>query len=121
MRSLLTLTGIASLAWCSAALAVSDRDVARFVQLSERFNAKLARPETAGLNAGQLRFRGKCILERLEQSHGGDGVAAVMSLMQVLSTSAEFDDPTVVSFNATYGSAYKSATRECLNQARAAG
>lgn len=100
------------------ALAVSDADVRQFVQLSDRFNAKLSRSETAGLSAAQRQLRGQCILERLEQSHGAPGVAALMSLMQVLASGAEFDDPTVVDFNAQYGSAYNAATRNCLTLAR---
>lgn len=100
------------------AFAVTDGDVARFVTLSERFNSQLSRSAIEGLNAGQQQVRANCILQRIEERFGTQGVAAVMNLMQVLASGTEFDDPTIVEFNKRFGGPYDKAARNCLKVAR---
>ncbi|MEM7614052.1 MAG: hypothetical protein AAF245_03335, partial [Pseudomonadota bacterium] len=85
--------------WAAPVPAVENRTVDRFLRLSDRFQTQLPRSEVKNLPQSAKRARAVCILSRFEEGFGADGVRALMNLMNVLSTGAEFDDPTIVAFN----------------------
>lgn len=97
--------------------AVSDGEIANFVKRSDAFQKKLPRSRVLNLSAPQRRARAACILGNMEERHGSQGVGAVMQLMSVLSQGAEFDDPTIVSFNEAFGSDYDRIVAQCTRTA----
>ncbi len=101
----------------SASLAVDNGTVDRFLRLSERFQSQLPGSQVQRLPVGAKRDRAVCILSRFEDRFGNNGVRALMNLMNVLSTGAEFDDPTIVAFNEQFGSEYDRAERQCTRAA----
>lgn len=117
-KARLTAGMVLALVAAAPAGAADPGTVDRFVALSDRFQAQLARPQTAGFSAGQKRDRAVCILTRFEGEFGADGVASLMRLMDVLSRSPEFDDPTVVAFNDRYGGVYAATVEDCTQAAR---
>ncbi len=100
------------------AMAVTDGEIGRFVELSDRFNAKLPRHTFSGFSDDQKRARATCILMGFEGRFGSEGVSALMDLMSVLARGAQFDDPTIVSFNGRFGSVYDSLVDQCTRRAR---
>ncbi|WP_112322368.1 hypothetical protein [Oceanibium sediminis] len=92
---------------------VENRTVERFVRLSQAFHDQLPRSGIAGLSPAAQRARAVCILSRFETGYGPDGVAALMRLMSVLSSGAEFDDPSIVAFNERFGGSYDRIVGEC--------
>lgn len=99
------------------AAAVEGRTVERFMRLSDRFHTQLPRSEVVSLSRRAKRARAVCILSRFEEGFGPDGVRALMNLMNVLSTGAEFDDPTIVAFNERFGRQYDRTERQCTRAA----
>jgi len=109
------------LGWAMAAgpaTAVDSAAVSRFLTMSDRFHAQLPGSPVAGLADQQRRTRAVCILTRFEEGFGAQGVPALLSLMDVLSKGAQFDDPTIIEFNERYGADYERIQAECTRQAR---
>ena len=101
----------------AAASAQTREQIARFMQLSDRFDAQLPRPRTARMSDRAKRARAVCILSGFEGRYGGEGLESVMALMQVLARGAEFDDPTIVAFNDAYGQSFNRLVTRCTNRA----
>lgn len=100
------------------AAAVDSAAVSRFLTMSDRFHAQVPGSLVAGLSDQQRRVRAVCILTRFEEGFGARGVPALLSLMDVLSKGAQFDDPTIIEFNERYGADYQRIQAECTRQAR---
>jgi len=98
--------------------AVDNGTVDRFLRLSERFQSQLPGSRVLSLSPAAKRDRAVCILSRFEDGFGNNGLQALMSLMNVLSRGAEFDDPTIVAFNERVGTEYDRAERQCTRSAR---
>ncbi|MEO0912112.1 MAG: hypothetical protein AAFY59_03860 [Pseudomonadota bacterium] len=96
---------------------MSDGEIAQFLSRSDAFQKMLPRSRVLSLSVAQRRARAACILGSMEAQHGTRGVGAVMRLMSVLSQGAEFDDPTIVSFNEAFGSDYDRIVSQCTRTA----
>lgn len=103
--------------YAGEARAVDDRTVQRFLSLSERFQSQLPGSQVLSLTPAAKRARAVCILSRFEDGFGANGLQALMNLMNVLSTGAEFDDPTIVAFNERFGAEYDRTERQCTRAA----
>lgn len=108
--------GLAVLAG-SPALAVSKGQIERFLRSSDAFEERLPRSPILRLSDRQRRARAACILTEFEAAHGTKGLRAVFDLMAVLSSGAEFDDPTIISFNDRFGPEFDRIESSCTNRA----
>ncbi|NNU79690.1 hypothetical protein HMH01_04470 [Halovulum dunhuangense] len=92
--------------------------VERFAALADAFSARLPRSPLEGLAPASRRDRADCILTNFETAHGASGLSALMSMMSVLASGAQFDDQTIVDFNARFGPDYDRIEMECTRAQR---